>query len=142
MDDFERQERIRAANRRRVAQRNRAGRLRGRVIAASLICFALLWGVVFVQMATGNDPVLSEKPAAAGRRTKPGRAAARPAQGQAAEGEVEAEPESGLEIEPQAEVAPEPEPEFEPEPEPIPEAEAEAVPEPEAELEPLTTSQS
>ncbi len=34
--------------------------LRSRVIAISLISFALLWGAVFVQMATGNDPVLGD----------------------------------------------------------------------------------
>ena len=44
-----------------AAQKRRAGLLRGRVVIASLICFALLWGIVFAQMATGNDPVLSAK---------------------------------------------------------------------------------
>src|SRR5690348_6060312 len=44
-----------------AAQRQRAGRLRGRVVAISLICFVVLWGIVFAQMATGNDPVLSGK---------------------------------------------------------------------------------
>jgi uncharacterized iron-regulated membrane protein len=51
-------ERERAAQRRLHAQQRRAGLLRSRVVAISLIAFALLWGVVFVQMATGNDPVL------------------------------------------------------------------------------------
>jgi hypothetical protein len=60
MDDFEKIERKRQARHRIRAQRERAGKLRGRVIAISLICFALLWGVVFVQMATGNDPVLGD----------------------------------------------------------------------------------
>lgn len=55
--------RIREARRRLVARRRRVGVLRSRVIATSLLCFALLWAVVFVQMATGNDPVLG-----AGRR--------------------------------------------------------------------------
>jgi nucleoid-associated protein YgaU len=58
MDPFEKIERKRQARRRVRAQRERAGRLKTRVVAISLICFALLWGVVFVQMATGNDPVL------------------------------------------------------------------------------------
>jgi cytoskeletal protein RodZ len=58
MDDFEKIERKRQARHRIRAQRERAGRLKARVVAISLICFALLWGVVFVQMATGNDPVL------------------------------------------------------------------------------------
>jgi cytoskeletal protein RodZ len=60
MDDFEKSERKRQARHRIRAQRERAGRLRNRVVAISLICFALLWGVVFVQMATGNDPVLGD----------------------------------------------------------------------------------
>ncbi len=60
MDPIEKQERKREARRRLRAQRRRAGQLRGRVVAISLICFALLWGVVFVQMATGNDPVLGD----------------------------------------------------------------------------------
>jgi hypothetical protein len=60
MDDFEKIERKQQARHRIRAQRERAGRLRNRVIAISLICFALLWGVVFVQMATGNDPVLGD----------------------------------------------------------------------------------
>jgi cytoskeletal protein RodZ len=65
MDPIEKQERKREAWRRLRAQRQRAGLLRGRVVAISLICFALLWGIVFAQMATGNDPVLANKQATA-----------------------------------------------------------------------------
>jgi hypothetical protein len=65
MDSFEKHERMRDARRRLRAQRRRAGELRGRVVAMSLIGFVLLWGVVFAQMATGNDPVLSDRSAAA-----------------------------------------------------------------------------
>lgn len=67
MDPIERRELKRQAWRRIAARRRRAGLLRGRVVVLSLICFALLWGIVFVQMATGNDPVLAgkEKTAAA-----------------------------------------------------------------------------
>lgn len=61
MDEFERSERQRAARRNQRAQRDRRSRLQSRVVVASLICFALLWGIVFTQMATGNDPVLSAK---------------------------------------------------------------------------------
>src|SRR6476620_11737424 len=61
MDSFEKHERMQDARRRLRAQRQRAGQLRGRVIAISLIGFVLLWGVVFAQMATGNDPVLGDK---------------------------------------------------------------------------------
>jgi hypothetical protein len=60
MDPPEKIERKRQARHRARAQRERAGRLKTRVVAISLICFALLWGVVFVQMATGNDPVLGD----------------------------------------------------------------------------------
>lgn len=58
MDSFKKVERERNARRRRQAQQLRAGALRSRVVALSLVCFTLLWGIVFVQMATGNDPVL------------------------------------------------------------------------------------
>jgi len=40
------------------ALKRRAGQLRWRVIATAVIGFVLLWTVVFVQMATGNDPAL------------------------------------------------------------------------------------
>jgi hypothetical protein len=60
VDSFEKIERRRQARHRIRAQRERAGRLKSRVVAISLICFAMLWGVVFVQMATGNDPVLGD----------------------------------------------------------------------------------
>jgi non-ribosomal peptide synthetase component E (peptide arylation enzyme) len=61
MDPIEKRELKRRAWARLAAQKRRAGLLRGRVVIASLICFALLWGIVFAQMVTGNDPVLSAK---------------------------------------------------------------------------------
>ncbi len=61
MDEFERHERKREAWMRLRAQRRRAGELRGRVVAVAVVCFALLWAVVFAQMVSGNDPVLSVK---------------------------------------------------------------------------------
>jgi hypothetical protein len=133
-----REDRLREARQRQSAQRRRAGELRGRVVAISLICFALLWGIVFVQMATGNDPVLSAKRAAAGtsgghRKTAAKRAPrAEPEPAEAAEPEVKQDDEFE-----------EAEPEFEPEPEAefAPEEETELV-EPEPEPEPLVTSQS
>jgi cytoskeletal protein RodZ len=69
MDPLEKIERKRQARHRIRAQRERAGRLKSRVVAISLICFALLWGVVFVQMATGNDPVLGDSSSAAVKRS-------------------------------------------------------------------------
>jgi hypothetical protein len=58
MDPVENMERKREAQQRLYAQRRRVGQLRSRVIAISLVAFVVLWGVVFAQMATGNDPVL------------------------------------------------------------------------------------
>lgn len=64
MDSFEKQARQQEARRRLRAQRQRAGQLRVRVGTIALIGFVFLWGVIFVQMATGHDPVLGGKPAA------------------------------------------------------------------------------
>jgi hypothetical protein len=60
MDPTERLNRRREAARRLGTQRRRVGAIRSRVIAASVVCFVLLWVVVFAQMATGNDPVLGD----------------------------------------------------------------------------------
>jgi non-ribosomal peptide synthetase component E (peptide arylation enzyme) len=70
MDPIEKRELKRKAWIRLGAQRRRAGLLRGRVVALSLICFAVLWAVVFAQMATGNDPVLGNKEKAVVTRTE------------------------------------------------------------------------
>jgi hypothetical protein len=61
MDPIKKRELKRQAWMRLAAQKRRAGLLRGRVVAISLICFVVLWGIVFAQMATGNDPVLAGK---------------------------------------------------------------------------------
>jgi cytoskeletal protein RodZ len=119
MDTHERQEKQREARRRRNAQRSRAGFLRGRVVAVSILCFAALWVVVFAQMATGNDPVLAPKSQAAAKET---RKQLSPASNGAKEAVEEPEV-----VE---------EPEFVEEPEPA------VVEEREPELEPLTTGQS
>jgi hypothetical protein len=123
MDPIQKRELKRQAWMRLAAQRRRAGLLRGRVVAISLICFVVLWGIVFAQMATGNDPVLSGQEKAS---TKHAVASTRR--------EVEIEP---VETEPEVEESIVEEPEFEEEefvgPEPEPEFE---------EVEPLVTSQS
>ncbi|HVV89231.1 MAG TPA: hypothetical protein VHB53_01935 [Solirubrobacterales bacterium] len=125
MDPIEKRELKRQAWRRIAAQRRRAGLLRGRVVALSLVCFALLWGIVFVQMATGNDPVLASKEkAVVAHKERVVVARTRPSASE------EAAPESE-----EAEPEPEPEPVEEAEPEP-----EEAEPEPVEE--PLVTSQS
>src|SRR5882757_8415878 len=101
MDPIERHEKKRDAWRRLLAQRQRAGMLRGRVIAISLLCFGLLWAVVFVQMATGNDPVLSAKSGANATATATAKRTERH-RARAAEAEAAAEP-----VEPEVEAAPE-----------------------------------
>ncbi|MDX6608494.1 MAG: hypothetical protein QOF85_419 [Solirubrobacterales bacterium] len=105
MDPIEKMERKREAQRRLRAQRRRVVRLRSRVVVISLISFVLLWGVIFAQMATGNDPVLGASSPAITKS-----AAAEAVETTAPE-ELEPEviePES-VEEEP-VEVAPEPEP--------------------------------
>lgn len=51
------------------AMKRRTGQLRRRVVAAAVIGFVVLWMVVFVQMATGNDPALGTGPVAKKRAT-------------------------------------------------------------------------
>jgi hypothetical protein len=121
MDPIEKRELKRKAWLKLAAQRRRAGLLRGRVVIASLICFVLLWGVVFVQMATGNDPVLSAKKKIVATRTAT--KAKRKVEADPVEAEPEVEEDRAAEVE-------EPEPEAEP-------VESEFV-----EPEPLVTSQS
>ena len=121
MDPIKKRELKRQAWMRLAAQRRRAGQLRGRVVAISLICFVVLWGVVFAQMATGNDPVLAGKEKATTTRAVA-----------SAKQEVEREP---VQEEPEF-VEAEAEPEIEEE---AVEAEPEIV---EEEVEPLVTSQS
>jgi hypothetical protein len=108
MSPIEKTERRQEAQRRLRAQRQRAGQLRSRAVAISLIAFVLLWGVVFAQMAAGNDPVLG-----AGPKTTSSRIASEAIETSAPK-EVEAEivePEPLEEVEEEAvEVEPEPEP--------------------------------
>jgi outer membrane biosynthesis protein TonB len=141
MDSIGKLERKREARRRLRAQRQRAGLLRSRVIVVSLLSFALLWGVVFVQMATGNDPVLGNSSArvATSRRSRAGDRARGNADEIPAEADVSTDSEEAaakaVETAEPEEVEPQPE---EVEPEPI---EAE-VAEPEPEPVPVMTSQS
>jgi hypothetical protein len=142
MDPIEKQERKREAQRRLRSQRRRAGLLRSRVIVVSLVGFALLWGVVLVQMATGNDPVLGNSSArvATSRRSRTGerrRGSAIPAEADAGTDSEEAPAAEAVEAAEPEGVEAQPE---EVEPEPV-EAEV-AEPEPEPEPAPVTTSQS
>jgi hypothetical protein len=54
----------RRGQRRADAMKRRAGQLRRRVVATAIVGFVALWAVVFVQMATGNDPALGTGAAA------------------------------------------------------------------------------
>jgi hypothetical protein len=63
MEPIERQLARRRGQRKLDAMKRRAGQLRRRIVVSALVGFALLWAVVFVQMATGNDPVLGRKTA-------------------------------------------------------------------------------
>jgi hypothetical protein len=114
MTSHEHGERKREARRRLRAQRQRAGQLRGRVVAISLIAFVALWGIVFVQMATGNDPVLGHGRPAARRGTH---SAGPPPR---SEPEAERETAPAEEEAPIVEEAPVEEEAFAPEPEPEP----------------------
>ncbi len=147
MDKFEMQERKREARRRLRAQREKAGELRGRVVAISLVCFALLWGIVFVQMATGHDPVLGATSSRVAKRSSgtkrhPARANVAEA-GASTDSEEPPGGEEELETSEPEVVEPEVEPVEEEFVEPEVEAEAEAeFFEPEPEPAPVITSQS
>ena len=112
MDPIEKRELKRKAWMRLAAQRRRAGLLRRRVVVLSLVCFALLWSAVFVQMATGNDPVLSAKQKAA-----PTRGVATVKNEVETTDPRELEPERGGDARPREEATVETE--VEPEPEPL-----------------------
>jgi hypothetical protein len=139
MDPIERHERKRQAWQRLRAQKRRAGQLRGRVVAISLIGFALLWATVFVQMATGNDPVLGSKSSKVAS-SQQAEGSARQSEAEAVEPEpVEVEPEVETEVEGSGEAAEVEAEELEAVEAEIAEQEAaEAEPEPA----PVTTSQS
>ncbi len=115
--------------------------LRSRVIVVSLVSFALLWGVVFVQMATGNDPVLGDSSSArvvTSRRARAGGRTRESAQGIPAEADASTDSEEASPAEAVETTEPE---EVEAQPEEVEPVEAE-VAEPEPEPAPVTTSQS
>lgn len=72
MGPLEREAAQKRGQRKLDAMKRRTGLLRRRVIATAIVSFVLLWTVVFVQMATGNDPVLgtakATRSAAKGKR--------------------------------------------------------------------------
>jgi cytoskeletal protein RodZ len=140
MDPIEKHQRKHQAWQRLRAQRRRAGQLRGQVVAISLIGFALLWATVFVQMATGNDPVLGNKSSKVAS-SQPAKSSARQSEAETVEPEpVEAE----TEVEGEGEAAEVEAEEIEAVEAEIAEQEAAEIEAAEAEPEPapLTTSQS
>jgi type IV secretory pathway VirB10-like protein len=122
MDPIQRHERKRQAWQRLRAQKRRAGQLRGRVVAISLIGFALLWATVFVQMGTGHDPVLASKSSKVAS-SQPAKDSARHRETEAVQPEpveVEAEEQEAVEAEMAEQEAAEIEAaEVEPEPAPV-----------------------
>jgi hypothetical protein len=136
MDDARKLEAKSLARAKSRSRRHRVAVIRSRTIRGSLALFAVLWGIVFVQLASGNDPALSPKSHAARRSTTSSSAEptpAEPAREPAPEAEAELDGlEAGFEEEPVPEFE-----EFESEPE-FAEVE-EAAPEVE---EPLVTSSS
>jgi hypothetical protein len=76
MGPLDREVARRRGQRKLDAMKRRTGQLRRRVIASAIIGFVLLWAVVFVQMATGNDPTLGSGAAASSAAKK--RAASQP----------------------------------------------------------------
>ncbi len=64
MDEMRKLEAKGLARAKSRSRRRRVATIRSRTIRGSLALFAILWGIVFVQLASGNDPVLSQKPKA------------------------------------------------------------------------------
>jgi len=58
MDPLKREAARQRGERKLEAMRRRTSQLRRRIVAIATVSFVALWAVVFVQMATGNDPVL------------------------------------------------------------------------------------
>jgi hypothetical protein len=96
MDPKDKVDRKRAAADLLLVRRRRAGSLRNRTVAIGLVTFALLWGVVFFQLVSGNDPVLARSsPAGTGQSVSSTGATARaPRSNSAEEGTVSQEPEA------------------------------------------------
>ena len=138
MDDLDRLEAKGLARAKSRSRRRRVSTIRRRTVRGALALFAIVWAIVFAQMATGNDPALKSAPTASAQPSK-------------RESPAEAEQESPAELEPEEPVESESEPILEPEAEPAPEAEPEPVfeepeevaPEPAPEpIEPIVTTAS
>lgn len=144
MDDLRRLEAKGLARAKIRSRRRRVSTIRRRTVRGSLALFAVLWGVIFGQLVTGNDPVLSRAKgthtqAAASRETGKATHQASGAVASAAPPEPEAESELESELAPERGAESGAEAEAEP---PV-EAESERAPEPRPEpAPPLVTSAS
>jgi hypothetical protein len=119
MDDLRRLEAKGLARAKSRSRRLRVARIRRLTFRGSLALFLLLWAVIFVQLASGNDPVLSKLPKTA-RRRQATPAAREPQESREPAPEFEPEVEEPVEVEPEVEEPVEVEPEVEqPEPEPL-----------------------
>lgn len=139
MDEDRRLEAKGLARAKARSRRLREARIRRLTVRGSLALFAVLWAVIFAQLASGNDPSLSNNPKGSGGNAIAARdrkaSHAPPPEAEPAAAPAEAEFESEPEGAPEVEFEPE-----EVEPEPVePEVEFE---EPEPEPEPVVTSSS
>lgn len=143
MDELRSLEARGLARARARSRRRRLTIIRSRTIRGSLGLFAILWTIIFVQLATGNDPALSRSKGAHGKvaaahearaSAAPGPEAVTPA---AAPPEPESEPGPESELESERELEAEREAEWEPNPE----WESEWDPEPEPAV-PIVTAAS
>jgi hypothetical protein len=114
MDEHSRLEAKALARVKLRARRRRVRMIRVRAATASVMLFAVAWAIVFGQLVSGNDPVLSRFGSQAVASTH--RRSQVPV---SPEPEAEPAPEAELKAEPELEPEPEMEPEFEPEPEPV-----------------------
>lgn len=124
MDDLRKLEAKALARAKSRARQLRVSRIRSLTFRGSLALFLLLWAVVFVQLASGNDPALNSpskkahKEAAVAREPQETREPAPEFEPEEVEEPIEVEPEFEEPVESEFEAAPEVEFE-EPEPEPV-----------------------
>jgi cytoskeletal protein RodZ len=68
MEEMRREARREAAIRKLERARERSGRARMRALVLPIGLFGVVWVAVFAQMATGNDPALSNTPKVAAKK--------------------------------------------------------------------------
>ena len=101
-----------------ASRRRRVIELRRRVVWFSITLFVVAWGLVFGQMATGNDPVLQSSQAQASRQSAPAQQS--PPDPQPPPTQVVVDPVTGQAFEVPAGSAADPAPATAPAPDPAP----------------------